>query len=268
MTEPSPTAAATPADPRVTEIADRWRLAHERACPFESDRSAVSSVHEESLAIVEAALAQLDAKDAPDLSAFAHRELVQLVVARAQHMAQVGMTPAAVAAYVPSLAEAMGDRFPDRFAGLLHVVVETYVRAVSERATAKSQYVLAEQTPVVRIAPGIVACLLAGDPEPERVERVVERLEQEALKASAKLLVVDLSHLSLDDPERLRAAVSADAGARMLGVRCVFSGVDARVRRALSEAGVAVDRLELATSFEEALDAMRKKGLWARLFDT
>jgi rsbT co-antagonist protein RsbR len=268
-TEPTTTARASPvADPRVAEIAERWRRAHERACPFASDRSAVPTVHEESDAIVEAALAQLDAGDAPDLSAFAQRELVQLVVARAQRMAQIGMTPSAVAAYIPALAEAMGDRFPDRFAGLLHVVIETYVRAVSERATARSQEVLAEQTPVVRLGAGVVACFLVGDPEPERVERVVERLEQEALKASARILVVDLAHLSLDDPERLRAALSADVGARMLGARCVFTGVDARVRRALTEAGVALDRLELASTVGEGLEATRKKGLWARLFDS
>lgn len=269
MTEPTTVAGASPAaDPRVAEIAERWRRAHEKACPFASDRNAVPTVHEESGAIVEAALAQLDGGEAPDLSAFAQREIVQLVVARAQCMAEVGMTPAAVAAYVPALAEAMGDRFPDRFAGLLHVVIETYVRAVSERATARSQEILAEQTPVVRLGAGVVACFLAGDPEPERVERIVERLEQEALKASARVLVVDLGHLSLDDPERLRAALTADAGARMLGARCVFTGVDARVRAALHEAGFAEGRVELAATLEDVLGATRRKGLWARLFDS
>jgi len=269
MAEPTTQGTTGPAvDPRVPEIAERWRAAHEKACPFASDRSAVPALHAESAAIVEAALAQMDTGQAPDLSAFAQRELVQLVVARAQHMAHVGMTPAAAAAYVPALAEAMGDRFPDRFAGLLHVVIETYVRAVSERATARSQEVLAEQTPVVRLGSGVVACFLVGDPEPERVERIVERFEQEALKASARVLVVDLSHLSLDDPERLRAALAADAGARMLGTRCVFTGVDARVRAALVEAGVDLEQFQLAATLEEALAATLKKGLWARLFDS
>lgn len=264
VTEPTtaPGAGRPEPDPRVGEIATRWRELHARACAFASDRDAVPAVHDESGTIVEAALAQLDEGGAPDLSAFAQREIVQLVVARAQQMADVGMTPAAAAAYVPALAEAMGEQ---RFDGLLHVVIETYVRAVAERATTRAQELLAEQTPVVRLAPGIVACFLTGDPEPERVERVVERLEQEALKAEARVLLVDLGHLSLDDPQRLRAALSAEAGAKMLGARCVFTGVDARVRRALGEATPDLEQLELVATLEEALAAALKKGLWARL---
>lgn len=254
-------------DPRVEGVALRWRDAHERACAFEPDRAAVPSVHEESSVIVEAALAILDRGATPDLSDFGQRELVQLVVARAQHMAEIGMTPSAAAAFVPTLAEACGDRFPDRFAKLQHVVVETYVRALMERTAARSQEILAEQTPVVRLAPGVVACFLMGDPEAERIERVVERLEQEGLKASARVLIVDLSHVSADDPDRLRAALAADVGARMLGARLVVTGVDARMRAALERSGVALDSIEIAATVEEALEATRKKGLFARLFD-
>ncbi len=219
-------------------------------------------------AIVEAALAQRDDEDDADLSAFAHREIVQLVVARAQHMLRVGVTPAAAAAFVPSLAEAMGERFPRRFGGLLHVIVETYVRGVTERALAVGQEVLAAQTPVVRLAPGVVACFLLGDPEVERVERVVERLEQEALKAEARVMLVDVSHLSLDDPGRLRAVLAADVGARMLGARCIFTGVDDRVRRALVDAAGAIEQLELVSTLEVALAANVKKGIWSRLFES
>ena len=253
---------------RVREIAERWRTAHIRACAFGPDRDAVPAVHEESDPIVEAALAIVEHGDAPDLSDFGQRELVQLVVARAQHMAVLGMTPAAAAAFVPSLAEACGGDFPDRFAGLQHVVVETFVRAAVDRTAARAQEMFAEQTPVVRLAPGIVAAFLIGDPEPERIARIVERLEQEALKASARIMIVDLSHLSIDDPERLRAALAADVGAKMLGARLVVTGVDARVRAALEQTGVALDQIDLLGSVEEALDAARRRGLLARLFDS
>jgi len=251
-------------------IAERWRRAHEAACAFAPDREAVAVIHLESSAVVEAALA-VAGRGAPgaslDLSDFAQRELVQLVVARAHRMAAIGMTPAAAVAYVPALAEALGERFLPRLEGLVPVVVESYVRGLAEQQVTRAQEMLAEQTPVVALAPGVVACFLTGDPEAERVTRVVERLEQAALRSDAKVILVDLGHLALDDPDRLRAALTADEGARMLGAACVFTGVDTRVEKALREAGVAMERLTTAPTVAEALDRARKRGLWKRLFE-
>ncbi|MBI2895714.1 MAG: hypothetical protein HYY06_19310 [Deltaproteobacteria bacterium] len=251
-----------PTDP--TDVATRWKVAHLKACAFAPDREAVGVVHGESGAILEA-LGVASSGSAPDdLSDFSHREVIGLVVARSRQMAALGVTPGAAAAYVPTLASALGVGLEARLQGLLAVAMEAYVLARDERVVREAQDVLTERTPVIRIGDGLVACFLMGNPEPERVTRIVERLEREAFRAEARAILVDLGNMQTD-PEALSAAFGADEGAKMLGVRCVFTGVDERVRRAIAEAGLRIDGLEVAASFEGGLDLLRRRGLLNRL---
>jgi hypothetical protein len=75
------------------------------------------------------------------------------------------------------------------------------------------------------------------------------------LDADASVAIVDVSQLDEPNRERARAMFAAEEIARMLGATCIFSGVDARWRRAAEDAHVNLDQIRIVPTLAEAIDA-------------
>ncbi|HBQ11155.1 MAG TPA: hypothetical protein DEF51_08250 [Myxococcales bacterium] len=167
------------------------------------------------------------------------------------------MTPSAALALAPAIvaaASAESDASLDPIAGpIAELTLEGFVMAREDRLREDGARALAGAIPIVEAAPGCVVMIAGGAQSAEELERVVEELGRRLLNRDAKACLVDASELP-PSPELARPLFAAHVSARMLGTRCLFTGLDdARWASPAREAGLTLGELERVDRFAEGL---------------
>ena len=131
--------------------------------------------------------------------------------------------------------------------------VEGFVLGREERVARDAEARALATIRPLRIGTSTFAVLIAGVRDPRALSEVVESLGRSMLDATASWAIVDLTHRGEPSRERARAIFSAEEVTRMLGARCIFSGVDPRWRRAAAEGRIHLDELYVVPTFAAAL---------------
>jgi hypothetical protein len=244
-------------DPRVERALAAFREHYVRAAPFREDRKQAEELVLEARPAVEDLLFAAD-QGAVDLQGFEHHEGLAMVTLLGRRAAELAITPTAALALVPALLEgfrAVECPLPEAAGTHLQALcIEGYVASRGDRAQQEAGHRAAGAVPVVRIAPGCIALVLAGRHDPERLGEVVERFGRELFETDARACVVDLSRMKEPTADRAVEVFGAHATARMLGTRCVFAGVSEGWLDAARQARVDVELLEREPSFDKALE--------------
>ena len=131
--------------------------------------------------------------------------------------------------------------------------VEGFVLGREERVARDAEARALAPIRPLRIDESTFALLITGVHDPSALSEVVESLGRSMLDANASLAIVDLTQLGEPNRERARAIFSAEEVTRMLGARCIFSGVDPRWRKAAAEGRIHLDELHVVPTFAAAL---------------
>ncbi len=191
-----------------------------------------------------------------------------------RRVASLGMTPSVMMTLVPGLMGALEAEGVDVDRALVRelssVCVEGFVRGREESVTAEGDARVAQTFTTLEPAPGVFALVLAGDPSPESIEEALESFARALFGAEAKVCMLEVSGLSVGSPRLARALFSIDETARMIGVRCLFSGASEQSRVEAQGAGLDLDALEFHQNFGDALrfalECMRAEGRRGRFF--
>lgn len=117
--------------------------------------------------------------------------------------------------------------------------------------------------PVLQLGPQILGVPLIGDLDREALRRVTQALLEAITARGARAVIVDLTGLEVSGggvPERLNALIRA---AELVGARCLFTGLRARVAAAFADAEVPFQVRAFAT-LAEGLEAARRELLGRR----
>lgn len=242
-------AASRAADHFGEAFADATRLAR--------DREAATELAIEARAVFESLLAGLAAAPDPRSHRPELREALALVSLLGRRAGELGVTPSAALALAPAIvaaASAESDASLDPIAGpIAELTLEGFVMAREDRLREDGARALAGAIPIVEAAPGCVVMIAGGAQSAEELERVVEELGRRLLNRDAKACLVDASELP-PSPELARPLFAAHVSARMLGTRCLFTGLDdARWASPAREAGLTLGELERVDRFAEGL---------------
>lgn len=174
-----------------------------------------------------------------------------------RRVASLGMTPTAMMTLVPALLSALSAESVETDARLASELstscVEGFVRGREESVADEGDARVARTFITLEVAPDVLALFLAGDPTPESIEEAVEAFGRGLFGAEAKACVVEISGLRVESPRSARALFSIDETARMLGIRCVFSGASDRARAEARGAGLDLAALDFVPIFGDAL---------------
>jgi hypothetical protein len=208
-------------------------------------------------------LAELPIEDraGEDFESFRFREALTVMTLLGRRLALLDLTPTAAVAVVEATLDATrAEGEPptpsfDRYARV--AVLEGFVRGREERVEASAASRASHRVRPLRIDDDVFALVVSGVHEPETLGEYVDALGRAMLDADASVGIVDLSQLGEPSRDRARAVFAADEVVRMLGARCIFSGVDARWTAAAHDAHVDLSLLEVSPAFAHALQASR-----------
>lgn len=110
-------------------------------------------------------------------------------------------------------------------------------------------------TPILRIADGVLVVPLVGVVDATRSARTTERVLSEVARARARNVIIEVTGAELGDTATADGFVRVTRAVRLLGGRCVVSGMRPAVARTLVEMGVRLDRLPTYPSLKLALRA-------------
>jgi anti-anti-sigma regulatory factor len=109
------------------------------------------------------------------------------------------------------------------------------------------------ETPAVPLAEGVLFAPIVGHIDTRRAQMLTNRLLQDVSTQRARLVVLDISGVTVMDTSIARALMNTTQAIRLLGCEVTLSGISAAVAMTLIHLGVNLDGVTTARSPQEAL---------------
>lgn len=188
---------------------------------------------------VHAVLFAVGSDRAGDTNSLEHHESLAMLTLLGRKVALLGGTPSAALCVVPALCDAFEScevRVPAGVnAALNSVLMEGFVRGREEAVDERHRRSLAKATGALRVCEGVLLLRFVGRLDPDAIVAVGEDFARRLFSTEAVSCVVDVSSLEGTTSRHARAVFAIDEAARMLGVRCIFSGFDERWAETLAD---------------------------------
>lgn len=134
---------------------------------------------------------------------------------------------------------------------------EIHQKAREEVISRQQQDMLELSTPVVELAPGIIALPMIGTLDSHRTSIVMETLLQRIVETSADIAIIDITGVPTVDTLVAQHLLKTVTAARLMGAECIISGIRPQIAATIVHLGVelgnVITKASLATAFELAL---------------
>jgi anti-anti-sigma factor len=109
------------------------------------------------------------------------------------------------------------------------------------------------ESPAVSLAEGVLFAPMVGHIDARRAEGLTNRLLQDVSAQRARLIVLDISGVTVMDTSVAQALMNTIKAIRLLGCEVTLSGISAAVALTLIHLGISLDGIATARSPQEAL---------------
>jgi rsbT co-antagonist protein RsbR len=109
------------------------------------------------------------------------------------------------------------------------------------------------ETPAVPLAEGVLFAPIVGHVDTRRAQLLTSRLLEEASSQRARLVVLDITGVSVMDTAVAKSLLNTAQALRLLGCEVTLSGISATVAMTLIQLGVNLKEVRTARSPQEAL---------------
>jgi GAF domain-containing protein/anti-anti-sigma regulatory factor len=153
-------------------------------------------------------------------------------------------------------------RFAEAIGEQAAVAIEN-ARLYSELATANSRLLKMDQmktemiaelsTPVIPIWNRVLLAPIIGTLTSDRAARMTDTLLEKTAGGSANVIILDITGVGTIDTEAAQHLRNTVAAVRVLGARCIITGIRATVAQTLVHLGIALDDIEISRKLSDAL---------------
>lgn len=134
---------------------------------------------------------------------------------------------------------------------------EVHQKAREEVINRQQQDMLELSTPVVELAPGIIALPMIGTLDSHRTSIVMETLLHRIVETSADIAIIDITGVPTVDTLVAQHLLKTVTAARLMGAECIISGIRPQIAATIVHLGVdlgtVITKASLASAFELAL---------------
>lgn len=109
------------------------------------------------------------------------------------------------------------------------------------------------ETPAIPLAPGVLCAPIVGHMDTRRAELLTARLLREAHERRMRLVVIDVTGVTLMDTAVTGALLNTAHALRLLGCSVTISGISATIALSLTHLGVQLTEVQTARDVQEAL---------------
>ncbi len=123
-------------------------------------------------------------------------------------------------------------------------------------------------TPVVELWDKVLTLPLIGTLDSLRAQEVMESLLQAIVERQAEVVIVDITGVKTVDTQVAQHLLRTAAAVRLMGARCIISGISPKIAQTMVELGVDVGEVRTRSSLRSALmDALTSVGVAIRPID-
>jgi rsbT co-antagonist protein RsbR len=109
------------------------------------------------------------------------------------------------------------------------------------------------ETPAVPLAEGVLFAPIVGHLDTRRTQALTARLLQDASEQRARMVILDITGVSMMDTAVAKALLNTARSLRLLGCDVTISGISSAVALTLVHLGINLDEVRTARSPQEAL---------------
>ncbi len=133
------------------------------------------------------------------------------------------------------------------------LVIDLYNEGINE--TLKEQHAALSEmsTPVAKLWDGILFLPLVGIVDSKRAQLVMSAMLQKIAETQTKTFVLDISGIVVLDTAVANHLIKMTKAVRLMGSRCIISGISPAVAQTLVELGVQTDEMTTTGNLQDAL---------------
>lgn len=153
------------------------------------------------------------------------------------------------------------NRLTDLLDRLGLYTMEAHQQAREQVIIRQQQDMLELSSPVVELAPGIIALPMIGTLDSSRTEVVMSNLLQKIVDASASIAIIDITGVPTVDTLVAQHLLKTITAARLMGAECIISGIRPQIASTIVHLGVELNDVATKASLASALSlAFAKTG--------
>lgn len=130
---------------------------------------------------------------------------------------------------------------------------EVHQQAREQVIIRQQQDMLELSTPVVELAPGIIALPMIGTLDSARTEIVMGTLLQKIVDTSASVAIIDITGVPTVDTLVAQHLIKTITAARLMGAECIVSGIRPQIASTIVHLGVELNDVATKASLASAL---------------
>ncbi|MEZ0536984.1 STAS domain-containing protein [Caldicellulosiruptoraceae bacterium PP1] len=146
------------------------------------------------------------------------------------------------------------DDFDGYFKNLLTNFYKQYSSILSEMI--KNQEIAIEElsTPVVELWDRILALPIIGVLDSYRVKNMMENLLEEIMRVHAKVIIIDITGVSVVDTETANHLIKTAKAAELMGSKVIITGISPKIAQTLVHLGVDFGAIKTMASLKSGFD--------------
>jgi len=133
------------------------------------------------------------------------------------------------------------------------VVIDLYNEAINEMLKEQHAALSEMSTPVAKLWDGILFLPLVGIVDSKRAQLVMSAMLQKIAETQTKTFVLDISGIVVLDTAVANHLIKMTKAARLMGSRCIISGISPAVAQTLVELGIQTDEMTTTGNLQDAL---------------
>ncbi|WP_437900644.1 STAS domain-containing protein [Sorangium sp. So ce124] len=146
--------------------------------------------------------------------------------------------------------------------------VQIELRLQLDRVRAAHEAMLEMSTPIIQVWDGVLTLPVIGTIDSARAARMMEEVLDAVVRHGARFMIVDLTGAQAADTSTIDHLLRIFAATRLLGSRCIVSGVPTAMVGRILESGGSLDGIPvfstLKSALEHAVGALRQQAQPAR----
>lgn len=160
-----------------------------------------------------------------------------------------------------------GEGNPTRMVGT-HVDITERRRIEEERAALQEQMIEAQQaairelsTPLLPLAPNVIALPLVGTIDSSRTQQIMETLLEGIVAAQATIAIVDITGVRVVDTQVAQTLIQAAQAVKLVGAQVVLTGIQPQIAQTLVQLGTDLSRMVTLSTLQAGIAyALRNNG--------
>ncbi|WCL81087.1 STAS domain-containing protein [Saprospira sp. CCB-QB6] len=143
----------------------------------------------------------------------------------------------------------------------LDILAKEYRRKTQQDLEEQNKALRELSTPVAQIWENILLLPLVGFIDSKRSKDIMEAMLDKIADSQAKFFILDISGVAIVDTAVANHLIKMTKAARLMGAKCIISGISGNIAQTIVELGIVIDEIETTGSMKDALKlAIKESG--------